>query len=84
MSYIVWDLISDYDGLWETKCATWEESVAKVRECCGTNKKARALFDKWVAGKISEIRVMGKAFGGGEATEVLIFVTTDKLTGPVK
>lgn len=80
MKYIVWDLISDYDGYSETKCATWDEAVACVREACGKNKKAKALFDKWLAGKIDEIRVMGKGFGGRQATEICVFVTSAKIT----
>jgi hypothetical protein len=82
MKYIVWDLISDYDGFWQTECATWEEAVACVRAACKENKKALAQFKKWQEGKIAEIRVMGKGFGKSEATEVNVFVTSKKLTEP--
>jgi len=82
MNYIVWNLISDYDGYHETECATWEEAVACVRDACSYNKKAKAQFQKWLDGKIDEIKVMDKETGGRQSTTVRVFVTTKKLSGP--
>lgn len=82
MKYIVWDLISDYDGYNETKCATWEEAVACVRDACSHNKRAKAQFEKWLAGNIDEIKVMDKETGGRQSTSVRVFVTSEKLNGP--
>lgn len=87
MRYIVWELISPYDGYATTECATWEEACACVKAVMSTpharrNQQAKNQYNKWLEGKLGKIQVMsGK--GRTLTTDIEVFVTSTPLTGPL-
>lgn len=68
MKYIVWDLITPYDGYDQVECHTWDEVCAVMRE-----RTKSYEYDKWVAGKIQKVETKTKQ----------IFVTTEPITQPI-
>ena len=78
MKYIVWELISPYDGYGTTEHATWDEACAQVKRIVDESPRCKRnggsiLYKNWLAGKIDII----------ETGEVYLFVTSARLTGPL-
>lgn len=86
-TYIVWELISPYDGYSTTECATWEEACACIKavmEAPGVRRSAEAKrqYNDWKSGKIDKIYVItGK--GMSKTVDLEIFITSTPLTGPL-
>lgn len=87
MKYIVWELISPYDGYGTNEYATWEEARKRVMEVMTASHmrytpKARKQYKDWLAGKIGKIYV-SSGEGQQQSVEVEIFITSTPLTGPL-
>ena len=61
MKYILWDLISPYDGYQETEFETWDEAEAAFKARLDQYSKnllpgkADLLFAKWKSGEMTKI-----------------------------
>lgn len=75
MKYIVWDLISPYDGFDRTTCDTWED-VQKIIQARCFELKIEKNYDRWSSGKISIVTKTGDH-------NVYLFVTTEPITLPI-
>lgn len=87
MKYLVWELISPYDGYHTTECATWEEArqcVTAVMTAPGVRRSAEAKrqYNEWLAGKRDKIYVIvGK--GHSQTVDIEMFITSTPLTEPL-
>ena len=79
--YIIWELISPYDGYAQYHLNTWLGVVEKVKSL--VPKRHMNLFHKWEKGKIPKIEVRGTRFGGSSELELQLFVTSDCLNAPL-
>lgn len=88
MKYILWDLISPYDGYSETEFDEWDKVVDAVHSCLirRFGKKGETFFNSWRSGKTPKIIHLGKRRAGAQFSDddVEIFVTTAPICGPVK
>ena len=87
MRYIVWELISPFDGYGTTECATWEEAVACVTAVmtapgCRRSQEARTQYKQWLAGKIPKIQTFSGR-GRNMTVDIEMFITSTPLTEPL-
>lgn len=78
MKYIVWNLISPYDGYGTVECADWDEVCKTVKKELENHfltvpKAAELMYKKWNDGHTPKITAVG----------LEIFVTTEPLINPV-
>lgn len=83
MKYIVWELISAYDGFIEHNVASWQAATDKVEEILKpASKKGEPYFADWVAGVMPRVQVWEE--GGRRELVLDVFVTTEPLLGNVE
>lgn len=78
MKYLVWELISPYDGYHTTECATWEEAAACVKAVVDQHRrsiKTQNQYKKWLAGKVAKVEV--------DNPLIEVFITSTPLTEPL-